>query len=135
MAIVRALISIGIIIVSFLVGYLFFYVVSDGTKEQKKNHIEESTSQLINVVIFTWIGKIVLNIQMFIKDPLVILAYPSNSHAFYFGIGCVAVTLAYKSMKGKVALFPLVHAFVPIFLAASLTYEFIQIVVKEQAYS
>lgn len=63
------LMSIGIIIISFVVGLIFFYMISYLSKEQRKAQIEEIVSQLINFIIFIWIGKIILNFSIFIKDP------------------------------------------------------------------
>src|SRR5690625_3616935 len=68
---------------SFIAGFIFFYLMSALSKAKKKQQAEEVTSLLINFVIYIWIGKILLNFLTFIKDPLAVLAYPSNSHAFY----------------------------------------------------
>ena len=80
------LISIGIISLSIMIGLGTFYVISDLSKQKRREHIEGIVSQLINIILYIWMGKIILNFSVFIKDPLAILAYPSSSHAFYLAI-------------------------------------------------
>ncbi|WP_010648806.1 MULTISPECIES: hypothetical protein [Oceanobacillus] len=99
MAIASKLTAIGIIALSFAVGFLSFYLLSDLTREQKKLQVEEIISQLFNFVIFIWIGKILINLSTFISDPLSILAYPSDSKSFYFAIVSIALMLLYKSKQ------------------------------------
>lgn len=121
--------SIGMLIVSFLVGLLFFYVTSPDTKEIKKQQIDETTSLLFNFIIFIWIGKIVVNFSRFIKDPLAILAYPSNSNAFYIASLLIIVNILYNSIRKKKEMTSVFKSFVPLFLAASFIYEFLQVIV------
>src|SRR5699024_12123600 len=71
---------------SFIAGFIFFYLMSALPKAKKKQQAEEDTSLLLNLVINIWIGKILLNFFVFIKVPLPVLAYPSNSHTFYLSV-------------------------------------------------
>jgi hypothetical protein len=135
MAIASKLTAIGIIALSLAVGFLFFYLYSDLKKEQKKKHIEELTSQLINFVLFIWLGKIVLNLSTFLSDPLSVLAYPSDSKAFYFAIVLIALLLLYKSKRKNMKVLPLLESFVQLFLISSFVYEFIQLVVEDNSYA
>lgn len=64
--------SIVIILICFIVGYIFFYVTSPLTIHAKKQQLEEITSLMINFIIFIWIGKLTLNIKMFVSDPLAV---------------------------------------------------------------
>lgn len=123
--------SIAIIVISVLVGLVFFYVISPLTKTVKKQQLEEITSLLVNFVLFIWAGKILLNISIFIEDPLAILAYPSSSHAFYVAVFLLVVNIGYKSKKKSLEINTLLVAFVPVFLGASFVYEFIRIVWSE----
>jgi hypothetical protein len=135
MAIASKLTAIGIIALSLALGFLFFYLYSDLKKEQKKKHVEELTSQLINFVLFIWLGKIVLNLSTFLSDPLSVLAYPSDSKAFYFAIVLIALSLLYKSKRKNTKILPLVDSFVQVFLISSFVYEFIQLVVEDNSYA
>jgi len=130
---VNAQATIAIIIISLGVGILSFYLMSGLSK--KKMYMEELVSQLINFVIFMWIGKILLNFSVFIKEPLTILAYPSNSHAFYLAVLFSIVTIGIKSKREKVDVVPFLNAFIHVFLLSSFVYEFIQIVWNNNAYS
>lgn len=126
MAAAQILTAISIIFMSFVVGISAFYYTSDLSKTLKKKHIAEITSQLVNFVIFIWVGKIVLNLPVLIKDPLAILAYPSNAQAFYLAVLFSTLTLAYKHVRRKMDVTSLINAFLPVFLIASFVYEFTQ---------
>ena len=135
MAVVSKLISIGLIVVSFAIGIIIFYIMSELSEEEKKAYISEITSQLINLVLFIWLAKIVLNFSVFIADPLTILAYPSDSTAFYLAIGLTTVWFFITSIRKKKEILPLIESFVPIFLVSSFVYEFIQYVIYQHRYS
>ncbi len=135
MAVASKLTSIGIIALSLGIGILFFYVFSDTTKEQKKKQLEEFISQLINFVIFIWLGKIVLNLSQFISDPIPTLAYPSDSKAFYFAIVLIAFVLFYKTKRKNLNVLLFMDTFTYIFLISSFVYEFIQLVVNDNPFA
>ena len=135
MAVVSKLTTIGIMVFSLGIGFLTFYLLSNLTKEQRKKHLEEWISQFINFVIFIWLGKIMLNLSIFVTDPLSILAYPSNSKAFYFAVVSTALLLLYKSKRKNLHVRSLLGSFVPVFLIGSFTYEFIQVVWNDDRYA
>lgn len=135
MAIVSALTSIAILVISLLVGLIVFYLISDLSKAQKKKNLGEMTSQFMNFVIFIWVGKILLNFPIFVTDPLAILAYPSNSSAFYLAVLFSAVTITISSKRQQIDVLSLIKSFLPVFLIGSFVYEFIEIVSHENTYS
>ncbi|WP_156856910.1 hypothetical protein [Oceanobacillus sp. AG] len=128
MALISKLIPIGVFALSFAGGILFFYITSDLSKNNKKIHIEQMVSELINVVIFIWIGKILTNLKLFIQDPLAVLAYPSDSKAFYLAILISGIILFIKVKRGKINAAPFIKSFIPVILVASFLYEFIYLV-------
>src|SRR5690625_1666713 len=91
--------SVGIIIISFIVGICFYYLISPLSTSTKKEQLEQVLSYSINLVIYIWIGKVLVNIQAFMNDPLAVLAYPSNSGALYIAICLLAVNVLYKVWK------------------------------------
>ncbi|MBM7600890.1 hypothetical protein JOC34_003304 [Virgibacillus halotolerans] len=117
------------------VGFIVFFVISDLPKSHKKKMISEMISQLINFVIYIWLGKIILDLALFVKDPLAILAYPSNAHAFYLAVLFSVLTLAYKQFYRKVDMVSFIPACIPVFLSASFVYEFIQFVWYDHTYA
>ncbi|MHA0856536.1 hypothetical protein [Paenibacillus sp. CMAA1364] len=136
MGIVSVLAPIIKIIISVIVGTLAFYLLdSNESAAQKKQHVNEITSQLINFVIFIWISKIILKFSVFVKDPLVVLAYPSNALAFYLAVLFSTVAIAYKAKRQQVDVLLFSNAFMQVFLVASLVYEFIRIVWDKDTYS
>ncbi|SEQ84008.1 hypothetical protein SAMN05216232_3472 [Virgibacillus subterraneus] len=123
--------NVAIIVISVLSGLLFFYIISPLKKTMKKQQLEEIISLLINFVIFIWIGKVLLSLSVFVKDPLAILAYPSNSHAFYVAVLFLIINVGYKAKRKNIDTIPLLASFVPVFLGASFVYEFIDIMWNE----
>ncbi|MBN6205429.1 hypothetical protein JYK21_03105 [Ralstonia pickettii] len=128
MAIASKLAAIGMIVASIVAGFLSFYIMSNLPKETKKKQIEELTSQFINFILFIWLGKIIVNFSIFIKDPLAILAYPSDSNAFYLAVLFTTILLFYKARRKQLDRQSLLIAFLHIFLVASFSFEFIQLV-------
>src|SRR5690625_4868656 len=104
---------------SFIAGFIFFYLMSALSKAKKKQQAEEVTSLLINFVIYIWIGKILLNFLTFIKDPLAVLAYPSNSHAFYLALLFSGIHILYKNKRHKPDWQLFLYSFIHVFLFAS----------------
>lgn len=128
LAIISKLIPIGVFALSFIGGLLFFYITSNGSKSNKKIQIDQIISELINVILFIWLGKILTNFTLFVQDPLAVLAYPSDSKAFYLAILFSGISLFIKDKKGKVNSVSLMKSFIPVFLVSSFLYEFIQVV-------
>lgn len=127
--------SIAIIILSWGMGLLTYYLLSDLAKEKKKTYTEEVLGQLINFVIYIWVGKIILNFSTFIVDPLAILSYPSDSNAFYVAILLSVSTILIQSKRGRIDAWPFMNAFTHIFLTASFVYEFMQIIWHNNTFS
>lgn len=122
--------SIGMLLISFLGGFMYYYVLDAHPKEEKKKQMGEVTSLLINFIIFIWLGKILVHLPKFMKDPLAILAYPSDSGAFYLAVLFTLLNLLYRKIRHKQKLLPLFHVFVPVFMVASFLYEFFQFAIK-----
>lgn len=125
---ISKLVPIGVFVVSIVGGIIFFYLSSNLSKNNKKAHIEQMITELINFVIFIWFGKIVINLPLFVQDPLAIFAYPSDSRAFYIAVLCSSISLFLKSKKGKINVVTLLKSFLFVLLVGSFLYEFIHIV-------
>src|SRR5699024_8899318 len=72
-----------------------------------------------------WIGKVLVHLPEFFSDPLAILAYPSNSNAFYVASGLGLINIIINVTRKKVDLSSYIKAFILIFIVASLLFEFI----------
>lgn len=129
------LISIGIISLSIMIGLGTFYVISDLSKQKRREHIEGFVSQLINFILYIWVGKIILNFSVFIKDPLAILAYPSSSHAFYFAILLSTLVFLLKSKDAFINDPHFIESLVFVSLVTVFVYEFIQLLWNSNAYA
>ncbi len=127
--------SIGLITLSWIVGFLSYYLVSNISQTEKKIQLQELVSQFINFILFIVIGKVLLNFSIFIKNPLVILTYPSNSSALYFAVLLTTITIAFKGKLKHIDVLRLLDAFVHVFLFSSFVYEFIQIIFNNNMYS
>lgn len=135
MLITAKLISLAIIIVSFIIGLISFYIMIPLPKAEKKQYIEELNTQLINFILFIWVAKVILNFSLFITDPMVVLAYPSNSQAFYLAILFNVLLFLYKGTKKKINMLAFIESGVLVFLITSFTYEFIQIIVNKDTFT
>lgn len=135
MAIASKLTEAGMVAASFLFGSLSLYLMSHLPAKTKQKHIREILSQLIHFVLFMWAGKIVLNFSVFIADPLSILAFPSDSSAFYFAVFCCTVVLIYKEKQKKLDLLVFLDSFAYVFLAASFLFEFLQFMLEDNMYA
>ncbi|GGJ93609.1 hypothetical protein GCM10007063_15210 [Lentibacillus kapialis] len=125
----------AIVFVSILAGIIFFYISSPSVKHEKKQQLEEGTSLIINFVLFIWAGKIVLNIHIFVTDPLAVLAYPSDAHAFYMAVLLLLVNIVYKATRKQMYVGTVLSALVPIFLGSAFLYEFIEAVWNDNTMS
>ncbi|HLR63409.1 MAG TPA: hypothetical protein VK097_13425 [Lentibacillus sp.] len=120
--------KVAIVVLSIIAGIAFFYISSPAAKDEKKRQLEESTSLIINFVLFVWAGKIVLNIGIFVTDPLAVLAYPSDSNAFYTAVLLLLVNIVYKTIRKHMNVAVVLSGIVPIFLGSAFCYEFIDAV-------
>lgn len=126
--------SIGIIIISIVAGLVFYYLISPLPVSAKKKQLEEVISLLINFIIYIWVGKIIVNFIKFTSDPLAVLAYPSNSGAFYIAIFLLVLNVLYKKRKNEFNVMEWLSSFTPVVLGSSFTYEFIQLTQKQTTY-
>lgn len=135
MASTTILISIAIIMVSLIGSVILFFLISEDEKALKKKQIEDVISLTINFVIYIWLGKIIVNFNKFITDPLAILAYPSNSYAFYIASLFIIINLLYRKYRHEERIDQILQAFVPIIISASFLYEFLQVTIEKQPYN
>lgn len=115
--------SIGIIVFSFVIGLAYNYSQASDRIKAKKN-LEEATSIIINFVIYLWLGKIIVNLPKFIEDPLAILAYPSNSMAFYLATLFTVINLIINVKKEKQGCKDYLTTLVSVLLVSAFVYEF-----------
>ncbi|MFD2751180.1 hypothetical protein ACFSUM_12245 [Virgibacillus siamensis] len=120
------LMSIGIMVFSIGIGFITLIIFGGLIKEQRKLYLEEMLSQFINLILFVWAGKIILNFSVFITDPMSVLAYPSDSNSFYLAVFFSAVLFFYKSSKWDLDTLLFLESILLVLLMASFTYEFIQ---------
>lgn len=131
-----ALAPVGQTFVSFMVGMAAFYLlVADESTARKRQLVAEMSSQLIHFVILMYMSKIILKFTVFIKDPMAVLAYPSNAPAFYLALVFSAVILAYKAKRQQMDVLCFMYAFMQVFFISSFVYEFIEIVWNQNRFS
>lgn len=119
--------SVGIIIISFIIGISFFYFTTSLSTEKKKQQLEDVLSLIINFVIYIWVGKILLNLSLFISDPLAVLAYPSNASSFYVATLLLIINIGYRVWRHEFNIVRWLNVFLPVILAAAFSYEFLQL--------
>ncbi|MFB9974118.1 hypothetical protein FPQ10_09100 [Allobacillus sp. SKP2-8] len=127
--------AIAMIVISMVVALAVYYLMTDLPKKEKKKQIDELTSQIVNFVIYIWIAKILLNLSLFITDPMAVLAYPSSAEAFYLAALFSVITLAIQSYRKKLQVIPLIMTFIPVFLISTFLFEFMQFTVMDESYA
>lgn len=135
MVITETLVSAVILAVSAVFGSIIYMLMSDSVKSEKKQILEELLSQFINLIIFIYIIKIILNLDIFLADPLAVLAYPSDSTVFYSAIVLTAFVIIYKNLKRKLGLKGFLDGMITLFLTSSMMYEFIYFIIYSDTYS
>lgn len=118
-----------ILIASFIAGLLFTYTTSIASKAKGKKQIDEIISIVINLVVYIWIGKILANLSLFIKDPFAVLAYPSNGSALAIALVLLTLHILYKIWFKKENMMPIIKLMLPVFIASAFMYEFLQMTV------
>ncbi|HSP22486.1 MAG TPA: hypothetical protein VLQ20_09155 [Planococcus sp. (in: firmicutes)] len=130
-----AIIPMFLHVFSIGLGVAVFYIISDSVKEQKKKQAERAFSQIINFVLFIWLSKILLNLPLLFSDPLAVLAYPSDSRAFYLAIFFSAALLFYGMKSGRTEGWQLIQTLLYILLPAAFFYEFAQLAWFDDVYA
>ncbi|MGD7044831.1 hypothetical protein [Jeotgalibacillus proteolyticus] len=118
--------SILILVISFIFGIVTFYFVSDIQKDLRKKRSEEVSSQIINVILFIWLAKVLLNLPVFIGDPLAILAYPGDKNAFYLAVFFSGALIFHRTREGKIDGLAVAQALTYVIVPAAFMYEFLQ---------
>lgn len=133
MATTAKLLSLAIIFFSIITGLFLYYWMSPTSKDEKRKQMENVTNFFISFVIFMWIGKVIMNLSIFLKDPLAVLAYPTDSTSFYFALIGSILRLFFKRKNIRFPIF--FNALVPVMLTASFMFEFIQFMQDRNLYS
>lgn len=111
-------------------GGLLFYYTSPYEQALKKLHSNKLLDIVLYTMIFTIVAKVILNVSLFFDDPVAVLAYPSDSTAFYLATLGVVVVMAWSLIKTRTELVPLIDSlfrlivgsqFVQLFLTLVLT--------------
>ncbi|MCT2536764.1 hypothetical protein NC661_13970 [Aquibacillus koreensis] len=120
--------SLVVTLVSFIVAIIFYRFTSPFPKMEAKQHVDQVGNILITFIFSLWIGKILLGFATFIKDPIAILAYPSDSNALYIGLVFTIIYVWFKYIRKQVEWTPILYAWICVFLTASFINEFVQII-------
>ncbi|MBU8566416.1 hypothetical protein KM914_08235 [Virgibacillus pantothenticus] len=122
------LMTIAINVISFVVGFLAYYLTSNLSSTAKRKNLELMISYLINLVLFIWVAKVVLQLPLFLSDPIAVLAYPSDAQAFYLALILLAIQISYQVKKNGLQIQNLLVNYIPVLIVASFTYHFMDIV-------
>lgn len=115
-----------ILIVSLILSCGAYYIYSNQTRIVKKEVLNEIVSNIINIVIFVWVSKILLNISLFFDDPMAVIVYPSNAQSFYVAFVLTTLLFSYQIRKKKININIFIRAFTFVFLVGSIISELIQ---------
>ncbi|WP_018930915.1 hypothetical protein [Gracilibacillus lacisalsi] len=117
-----------LLIGSFLLGIVFFRFISPYSKLETKKRIDRIMNLFMMFVVFLWLGKIITNLSTFINDPLPILAYPSDSKAFYVAVTLSIVYVKFNLAKDYHQGIDVLYVWFFVFFIASFVYGFVQMI-------
>ncbi|MFS0688684.1 hypothetical protein AB1K89_05510 [Sporosarcina sp. 179-K 8C2 HS] len=86
--------EVGLILMSLAAGVGVVAFLLNG-----KGFVSRAVSLFTDFIVFLWIGKIVGNFSLLIRDPFAVLAYPAGSQSFYIAVGLTAVSLLYRRKR------------------------------------
>ncbi|KGX84872.1 hypothetical protein [Pontibacillus marinus] len=122
--------DIVLTVLSLLVGVIVLLWLSPLSKKQQKVVLNEISSLGILFILSLMIGKSLLNFDVFINDPRAVIAYPSNSNAFYLALFGVGIWILWKLVYHKQ-----VHhlrntgiAWMYVFFSALFMYDFFELI-------
>ncbi len=117
--------SFVVLVISILVSMLLFRFLHPFNERKGKQYVDEIGTIFIGIAVSIIIGKILLNVSEFITDPIAILAYPSDSKAFYIGLLFVVVYVKWRVIRSYDHFEELFFSWMFVFFAASFLYEFV----------
>ncbi|MCZ0701723.1 hypothetical protein J2T56_000065 [Natronobacillus azotifigens] len=121
------ILSFDIIIksLSFVFGIIFLIVTSPFSRK-------EQTSQVIDFLIVFFLiiigSKVLLHIRIFLTDPIAVLAFPSDSKAFYLAFVMMSVYLSMLVKRNKIDLLSFSDSFVRVLLMTMFVQFFSEII-------
>ncbi|WP_068672648.1 hypothetical protein [Oceanobacillus sp. Castelsardo] len=133
--ITSAVVTVVHYLISLFVGIIIYYLINDKSRESNKNQVNEIISEIVNFVIFLWVGKVLFNYSRLLEDPLIVFIIPSDSTSFYFAFLCMGGLFFYKFKQRRFDVGKFLQAFFPIFIFSSFCYEFIQLVWENNRFS
>lgn len=126
MSITNVAIFAFILIISLILSCGAYYLYSDKTHAHKKEVINEILSNIVNFVIFVWVSKILLNIRIFLDDPMAVIVYPSIALSFYIAFVITSLLFLYQIRKKNLDIQMFFTAFAFVFVVGSIINELIQ---------
>ncbi|WP_058308803.1 hypothetical protein [Gracilibacillus massiliensis] len=115
-----------ITIASFVIGFILFYFLSPFEKQRTKQLLDTVSNIFLTLIISLWIGKILWNIDVFVKDPMAILTYPSNTLALYLALILTIGYTWWKWIRTFASYQDHLYVFTTIFLLASFLNSFME---------
>ncbi len=119
--------QIIIIMASFAIGVAGYIGMSQEVFKVKKKRLDWLFSMVIQLVIYIWIAKVIVLFKVVFKDPLAVLAYPSNAMILYLALLFTAIHIAVHIKKNVLPVNEMIDVFVPVLLSTQFIYVCIQL--------
>lgn len=121
------ILSFDIIIksLSFVFGIIFLIVTSPFSR---KEQISQVIDFLIVFLLMIIGSKVLLHIRIFLTDPIAVLAFPSDSKAFYLAFVMMSVYLSMLVKRNKIDLLSFSDSFVRVLLMTMFVQFFSEII-------
>lgn len=118
---------IVILLASFAIGVAAYIGMDTETFKVKRKRLDWLLSITIQLVIYIWIAKVLVLFNLVIKDPVAVLAYPSNATILYVALIFTSIHIAVHIKKNVLPVNAMVEVFVPVLLSTQFIYVCIQL--------
>lgn len=115
-------------VVSYMVAWAIFDVLSHEARLTRRATLSAVTSEIMNIVILIWLAKIVTHVDILVYDPEVVLVYPCEAQHLYMALFVEGLWLAYRVWKGRLDLTRFMSVAIPVVLMMSMINEAIHVV-------
>lgn len=123
--------SLLLLVASFVIGILFFWLTSPMEKKEKNDQIDHVTSILLTFILVLIGSKIILKWSLFIDDPIAVLAFPSESTSFYIAFVGLLLYVGYLFKVKNKSMVNMSLSFFIVFLMSSFSFLIGQLLVMK----
>ncbi|MBM7540337.1 hypothetical protein [Amphibacillus cookii] len=123
------------LIISLAIGLVFFLLTTTLSKALRRVYLYLFVDLISFFILILIAAKALLHIELFLSDPLAVLAHPSNANGFYLAT-LISGLYAYRKIRVDLFSFDLViEGFIRLFFSANFVYLFSLLILLDREVS